>query len=102
MASILGLSAGLFGRRAALTAARGAGQATRRLGAIREGFAGNIKLGKYPEEVRQVIQRTFEENPAALETARRGVISDAELRELADAAGVDKSGSSRCEAGRRG
>jgi hypothetical protein len=82
MASLLGLSVGLFGRRGIAGAARAARES-------RVGFAGNIRLGKYPEEVRAVIQRTFEENPAALETVRRGVISDDEVRELARGAGVE-------------
>ena len=85
MMSLLGLSAGLFGRRGLKSAATAVTEAR----AAKEGFAGNIRLAKYYPEARGIIQRTFEEDPAAFERVRRGTISDEMLREMADDAGID-------------
>ncbi len=50
--------------------------------------AGNIRLGKYVDpEVQKVIQETVQADPNWAEQARRGVVTDAEVRDLAEMAG---------------
>ena len=46
-------------------------------------FAANIRLSKYPEDVRAPIKKWADANPDAVQAARRGVRSDAQV--LADA-----------------
>lgn len=54
-----------------------------------DAFAGNIRLAKFVDpHVQQVIVDSFNRDPSLMETARRGVISDAEVQSLADAAGT--------------
>ena len=59
----------------------------------REGFAGNIRLAKYPEEVRDVIQNYVDTHADEIETYRRGVRSDeqvmADARALVESTGGD-------------
>jgi hypothetical protein len=50
-----------------------------------EGFAGNIRLSKYPEELQTQIKAAFEAAPEKFEEARRGVIPDAQVQEQAKA-----------------
>lgn len=79
-----GFGAGLFGVRGARRAAAAAARGT-----VREGFAGNIRLEKYPEEVQAMLQRMADSNPAAMEAARRGVVPDAVIRDLSRYSGID-------------
>jgi len=46
-----------------------------------EGFAANIRLSKYPEEIRAALQEWVDANPEAVQAARRGVRSDAQVME---------------------
>ena len=48
-----------------------------------EGFAANIRLAKYPEDLRATIKEWADANPEQVQAARRGVRSDAQV--LADA-----------------
>ncbi len=47
----------------------------------------NIDLGKYPEEVRQLIQDGYNRATATMDAARRGVISDQQVQDLAQQVG---------------
>lgn len=60
--------------------------------ASQEGFAGNIRLEKLPEGVRDIVTDAYNQAPATFEAARRGVIPDAQVQQLADQVGssVDK------------
>lgn len=53
------------------------------------GRAVNINLNKYPPEVRQVIVDAADANPTRMQDARRGVIPDETVRELAQNTGID-------------
>jgi len=57
------------------------------------GFAANIRLSKYPEDIQGAIWDWAEANPELIEEARRGVRTDAQVledaRRLADEAGGD-------------
>ena len=56
-------------------------------------LAGNIRLTKYPEDLRATIKQWADENPDVVQAARRGVKSDAEVladaKELVDDVGGD-------------
>ena len=58
-----------------------------------EAFAGNIRLSKYPEELRGELKSWADANPEAVQEARRGVRSDAQVqadaRQLFDEIGGD-------------
>lgn len=56
-----------------------------------DGFAGNIRLSKYPEDIRGTIKEWADANPDAVQDARRGVRSDAQVRADAEAL-VDEVG----------
>jgi len=49
------------------------------------GFAGNIRLSKYPPELRDDIKAVYDKDPAKFEAARRGVRPDEEVRADAQA-----------------
>ena len=53
------------------------------------GFAGNIRLEKYPEAVRPVLKAWADANPEKWQAARRGVVSDEEVRALASDINAD-------------
>lgn len=46
-----------------------------------EGFAGNIRLSKYPEDIRDTIKGWADANPDVVQSARRGVRSDEQVLE---------------------
>lgn len=46
-------------------------------------FAANIRLSKYPEDIRGTIKEWADANPDAVQAARRGVQSDADVRAAA-------------------
>lgn len=53
-------------------------------------FAGNIRLGKYvPAEIRDNVAAMYDADPQRFEAARRGVVTDAEVRDLATRAAAD-------------
>ena len=73
----------MVGRAGGMTLAKTAAQVAR------EGFAGNIRLGKYVEpEVQALISRTVDSHPEIAEAARRGVIPDQVVQDLARMVGV--------------
>lgn len=47
----------------------------------RPGFAGNIKLAKFSKELQPQIQATYDASPEKFEAARRGVRSDAQVKQ---------------------
>src|SRR5690606_23351440 len=49
-------------------------------------FVGNINVKRFGEGVADVIKETFERDPVGMEAARRGVVTDERLAELAAAA----------------
>ena len=60
-------------------------------GTGKEGFAANIRLSKYPDDIQATIKTWADANPDAVQAARRGVRSDEQV--LADArALVDEMG----------
>ncbi|TXH50152.1 MAG: hypothetical protein E6Q97_20980 [Desulfurellales bacterium] len=78
-----GPEAGLTGPLPRPVAAPDAAPLRRPAKTAKEGFAGNIRLEKFPEETRPVIQQWATENAAEAEAARRGVIPDAEVQQKA-------------------
>ncbi len=46
-----------------------------------EEFAGNIRLSKYPEEIRSMMKNWADANPREVQNARRGIRSDAQVLE---------------------
>jgi hypothetical protein len=48
---------------------------------LKEGFAGNIRLEKYPEDVRPIIQEWSDAHPGQVAAARRGIIPDVQVQE---------------------
>lgn len=59
---------------------------------VDEAFAGNIRLSKYPEDVRGPIAEWAAEHPDEIASARRGVRSDAEVMEDARSLAADLGG----------
>ena len=58
-------------------------------GRLRADAESNIRIAKYvPEEVRDVIQTTWDAHPDLMDQARRGVVGDDVVRDLADRAGL--------------
>jgi hypothetical protein len=48
-----------------------------------EDFAGNIRLSKYPEDIRDSIKGWADANPDVVQNARRGTIPDAQVKDMA-------------------
>jgi hypothetical protein len=48
-----------------------------------EEFAGNIRLSKYPEDIRDSIKSWADANPDVVQNARRGTIPDAQVQTMA-------------------
>uniref|UniRef100_A0A6M3KUF2 Putative structural protein n=1 Tax=viral metagenome TaxID=1070528 RepID=A0A6M3KUF2_9ZZZZ len=61
--------------------------------AVKEGFAANIRLSKYPEEVQGAIKQWAKVNPEVVQAARRGVRSAEQVASDAKALVEDMGGS---------
>ncbi len=73
-----GVSGG--GRKVAGEAAE---QIAKKVPKVVEEFAGNIRLSKFPEWIRPEIKTFAEQNPALIQSARRGVVPDVKVAEEA-------------------